>query len=325
VARHASAADFLGVTVQPMVRVADAYELIVGSSPDPQFGPVLLFGAGGTLVEVFRDRELALPPLTTTLARRMMERTKIHAALVGVRGRPPVDLDELAELLVRFSFLVVEQRWIAEIDLNPLLASHERLIALDARVVLHGPEAGEEDLPRLAIRPYPVQYARPWTAPDGSALLIRPIRPEDEPLMVRFHEGLSEETVYLRYFNALKLSTRVAHERLTRICFVDYDRDMVLVAVRPGPEREIVGVGRLSKIYGSDAAEFAILIADRWQRHGLGSELLARLTQVGREEREVRRIVATMLRENVGMQRVSERLGFTMRPADDVLEAELVL
>src|SRR6516225_5781009 len=129
----------------------DGYELIIGSSLDPQFGPVLLFGTGGQLVEVFKDRSLGLPPLNTTLARRMMEQTRILAALKGVRGRPPVDLPALEQLMVRFSDLVVEQRWIKEIDINPLLASPERLLALDARVILHGPDMEEPDLPPPAI------------------------------------------------------------------------------------------------------------------------------------------------------------------------------
>ena len=143
----------------------DGYELIVGSSLDPQFGPVLLFGTGGQLVEVFQDRALALPPLNTTLARRMMEQTRIYTALKGVRGRPPVDLAALEQLLVRFSQLVVEQRWIKEIDINPLLASPDGLLALDARVIVHGPDVRAEDLPRPAIRPYPTQYVDAVDAP----------------------------------------------------------------------------------------------------------------------------------------------------------------
>ncbi len=165
----------------------------------------------------------------------MMEQTKIYTALKGVRGRTPVDLAALEQLLVRFSELVVEQRWIKEIDINPLLASPERLLALDARVVLHGREVAEDKLPRPAIRPYPAQYAGEWTMKDGTPVTIRPIRPEDEPLMVKFHETLSERSVYMRYFQPLKLSTRTAHERLTRICFIDYDREMALVAERRHP------------------------------------------------------------------------------------------
>jgi acetyltransferase len=308
-----------------MLDLSEAYELIVGSSPDPQFGPVLLFGTGGTLVEVYKDRALALPPLNTTLARRMMERTKIFEALEGIRGRDPVDLDALERLMVRFSFLVVEQRWIKEIDINPLLASAEQLMALDARVVLHDADTAESTLPRMAIRPYPIRYIQPWTSKSGIELNIRPIRPEDEPLMIDFHEGLSEQSVYLRYFHALNLDQRVAHERLTRICFIDYDREMVLVAVQREPERRIVGVGRLSKIYGSDAAEFAILISDDFQGQGLGTELLKRLVKIGREEGDIGRITAYMLNENIGMRRVSEKLGFSLKFEDQMLKATLDL
>ena len=199
----------LGVTVQPMVRL-DGYELIVGSSVDPQFGPVVLFGSGGELVEVYRDRSLALPPLTSTLARRLMERTRIYQALKGVRGRPPVDLGALEQLLVRFSKMIVERPRIKEVDINPLLASPGRLVALDARVILHDHAIDDAHLPRPAIRPYPDQYVSTWTTRDGSPVEIRPIRAEDEPLLVTFHETLSERSVALRYFHAMKLSQRVS-------------------------------------------------------------------------------------------------------------------
>src|SRR5262249_12656168 len=205
-----------GVIVQPMEKL-ECYEIIIGSSLDPQFGPVLLFGTGGQLVEVFKDRALAFPPLNTTLARRMMEQTRIYKALKGVRGRKPVDLNALEQLMVQFSQLVAEQRWIKEIDINPLLASSDRLIALDARVVLHDPDTREDQLPGLAIRPYPTQYVQPWTTKDGLPVLFRPIRPEDEPQMIKFHESLSERSVYMRYFVGLNLTQRVAHERLARI------------------------------------------------------------------------------------------------------------
>ena len=187
----------------------EGYELILGSSLDPQFGPVLLFGAGGQLVEVFKDRALALPPLNATLARRMMEQTRVFDALKGVRGRDPVDLAELEQLLVRFSQLVAEQRWIKEIDINPLLASPTGLIALDARMVLHDIEVTENDLPPLAIRPYPAQYVTHCKLRNGTSMTLRPIRPEDEPLMVEFHETLSEESVRFRYFDLFE--ARCAH------------------------------------------------------------------------------------------------------------------
>jgi acetyltransferase len=328
VLQHAGAEHFRGVTVQPMVKL-EGYELIVGSSPDPQFGPVLLFGSGGQLVEVYKDRALGLPPLNTTLARRMMERTLIFAALKGVRGREPVDLAALERLMVRFSQLVVEQRAIREIDINPLLASPRGLIALDARVVLHAPDAGEDRLPKPAIRPYPTQYVSPWIMRDGTAVTIRPIRPEDEPLMVRFHEALSEASVHLRYFHAMKLSHRVAHERLTRICFIDYDREMVLVVDHREPatgRREILAVGRLRREPGGEEAEFALLVRDGFQGRGLGTELLRRLIAVGRDER-VRRIAADILSENQPMRRICGQLGFRLRHAagEPEVRAELDL
>jgi len=328
VAEKRGAEHFEGVTVQPMINYT-GYELIIGSSIDPQFGPVLLFGMGGQLVELFRDRSLGLPPLNTTLARRMIERTVISRALKGIRGRLPIDQAALEQLLVRFSLLVVEQQWVKEIDINPLLASPERLIALDARVVLHDPGTTKEALPRLAIRPYPRHLIGSWTTPDGTALTIRPLRPEDEPLLVQFHRSLSEATVYARYFSHLELDERTAHERLARICFLDYDRGLALVAERTDPATggaEIVGIGRLSKAHARNEAEFAVLVTDARQRSGLGSELLRRLVAAGRSE-GLERISGQMLANNEAMRRAVERLGFTLRPAaqEGVLRAELEL
>ena len=285
--------------------------------------------AGGQLVEIFKDRALALPPLNTTLARRMMEQNRIDAALRGVRGRKAVDAAALEQLLIRFSRLVVEQPWIKEIDINPLLASPEGLLALDARAIAHGLEVHEGDWPRPAIRPYPGQYVAPWTTPDGTTLSIRPIRPEDEPALVRFHETLSERRVWFRDFQALKLDRRVAHDRLTRICFIDDDRELALVADAQDPEtgqRAILGVGRLMKLLGVDEAEFALLVSDRFQGRGLGTELLRRLVQVGRDE-AIRRIHGEILTENRGMQLVCQKLGFRLgqEPGAGVVKATLDL
>ncbi|MFY0527581.1 bifunctional acetate--CoA ligase family protein/GNAT family N-acetyltransferase [Archangium gephyra] len=306
---------FDGVTVQPMVKL-EGYELIMGSSLDAQFGPVLLFGAGGTLVEVFKDRALGLPPLNTTLAGRLMEQTRIHEALKGVRGREPVNLGALRKLMVRFSHLVVEQRFIREVDINPLLASAERLVALDARVVLHGPEVKEEELPRLAILPYPVKYVERWKMKEGEEVVIRPIRPEDEPRMVEFHKTLSEQTVFLRYAGMMKLDQRVAHERLARICFNDYARELALVVER-GNGGELLAVGRLTRLPGTEDAEFAMLISDAVQRQGLGTELLRRLVEVGRDW-GLQRIVADILSGNGAMQRICRTLGFQIIQSGDV-------
>jgi acetyltransferase len=310
--------QFLGVTVQPMIQ-PEGYELIIGSNLDPQFGPVLLFGTGGQLVEVFQDQAIALPPLNTTLARRMMEQTQIYKALQGVRGRQAIDLAALEQLLVQFSQLVVERRWIKEIDINPLLATPKQLLVLDARIILQEPDISEPQLPKLAIRPYPTQYATQWTTKSNIPITIRPIRPEDEPLMIQFHQTLSEQSVYFRYFHLIKLSRRITHERLTRLCFIDYDREMALVADYDNPQtgaHEILAVARLSKLHGLNAAEFALLVSDRYQCQGIGTELLQRLIQVGQDE-QLEHITAEILPDNSGMQRVCKKLGFQMRRVSD--------
>jgi acetyltransferase len=329
VAAKAGAEHFQGVTVQPMIKVPDAYEIILGSSIDSQFGPVLLFGSGGQLVEVYKDRALGLPPLTATLARRMMEQTKIYKALKGVRGRKPVDLAALEQLLVRFSQLVVEQPWIKEIDINPLLVSGEKIIAVDARVVLHDPSMREDLLSRPAIRPYPSQYVTRTAMKDGTAVTLRPIRPEDEPLLVKFHHQLSERSVRLRYFSPLKLDQRTTHERLTRVAFNDYDREMAIVVEYVDPktsDREIVGVARLSKVPGRAEAEFAVLVLDEWQNRGLGSQLLGLLLQIARDEK-LARVTADILAENLEMQRVCQKLGFKLERSLDepLVEASIGL
>jgi acetyltransferase len=310
VSARSGADKFEGVTVQPMIRITDGYELVLGSSTDPQFGPVLLFGLGGQLIEIFRDRALALPPLNSTLARRMMERTRIYKALAGVRGRAPVDRSALEQILVRFSQLISEVPRIKECDINPLLAAPGGIVALDARIVLHDWNIPDCDLPRTTIRPYPSAYVEKWTTPDGASIAIRPIRPEDEPKMVRFHESLSDRSVYLRYFHYMQLSARVTHERLTRICFIDYDRAMVLVA--ESADGEIVGVGRLTREHASTGAEFALLVSDAWHGHGLGTELLRRLLSLARKE-GIRDVFGDILAENNAMQDICRQLGFDLR------------
>ena len=320
--------DFLGVTVQPMIDLDEAYELIIGSSIDPQFGPVVLFGMGGTLVEVFKDRALGLPPLNTTLARRMIERTTIFEALKGIRGRPPVDIPALEALLVNFSQLVAEQPWIKELDINPLLVSHNGLLALDARVLIH--EVKEESqLPKLAIRPYPSQYVAPWTMKDGTEVTIRPISAEDEMLMHGFHESLSDKTVYMRYLSPLLSSIRTTHARLARVTHNDYDREIALVVEgEEKGERAIFGVARLSKLRGTnEEGRFTMLISDNYQAKGLGRELLTRIIQIGRDEK-IKRIIALMSPDNEAMKKLCRVVGFSSFEVDSengMLKAQIEL
>jgi acetyltransferase len=299
----------------------EGYEIILGSSIDPQFGPVLLFGAGGQLVEVFRDRALALPPLNTTLARRMMERTRIFQALQGVRGRKPVDLAALEQLVVRFSQLVADQRAVSEIDINPLLVSANGFLALDARVVLHPADLSERDFPKPAIAPYPSQYIRSFALKDGTTVTLRPIRPEDEVEMVKFHQSLSDKSVHARYFHMVNLNERVAHDRLVRGCFIDYAREMALVAELS--DSSIVAVGRLMPQYDEAGAEFAIIVGDRFQRLGLGTELLRELLGVARCE-GIGRVAGDILGDNCGMLRVCSKLGFRFHFEDkEAVKAEI--
>jgi len=269
---------------------------------------------------VFHDRSLAIPPLNTTLARRMMEQTKIYKALHGVRGRKPVDLARLERLLVRFSQLVMEQPWIKEIDINPLLVSADDIIALDARIILHDQNMPAGALPKLAIRPYPSQYAKEIAVDGTPPIHIRPIRPEDEPLIVTFHSTLSERSVYMRYFAWMKLGQRTAHERLSRICFIDYDRQIALVAEssneRTG-DRQISGVARLVKAAGGKEAEVAFILSDAFQGQGIGREMMELLIDFARDE-EVAVLTATFIRENLPMRRLLERYKFEIM--DDLLE-----
>jgi acetyltransferase len=324
VARLGHAEAFEGVTVQPMVP-AKGYELILGSSMDRQFGPVLLVGAGGVLVEVFQDRALALPPLTRTLARRLMERTQIYHALQGVRGRQPVDLEALETLLVRFGQLVADFLDIGAIDINPLLAGPGQLVALDARVVLVPPDLPPDERPRLAIRPYPNQLTAPFRLTDGMEVTVRAIRPEDEPLLIAFHAGHSPHTIRMRFFSMVKTLSR---DSLIRLCHLDYDRELALVAVRrdEAGAPQLLGVSRYYLHPGLATAEFAVVVGDAWQGKGLGWHLMRRLIEAA-QERGVRRVVGQVLAENVPMLQLVRDLGFAVRPTDDpgVLEATLDL
>ena len=288
-----------------------------------------LFRSGGRLVEIIKEYTLGFPPLNRTLARRLMEQTLIYRALKGVRAGAGVDLAGLERLLVQFSLLVAEQRRIKEIDINPLLVSTTQILALDARIVFHDPGIGGEKLPRLAIRPYPQQYVSTWKLKDGSPIVIRPIRPEDEPMMVKFHRALSDSSVHFRYFGLIKLEQRIAHDRLVRTCFNDYDREIAIIGVRNAPETkedEIIAVGRLIKVHGLNSAEYAIILSDRWQGHGLGTHFMKLLLEIGRQE-GVEHIFGLILRENQAMQRVCKQLGFAVRynDATDAMEAKIKL
>jgi acetyltransferase len=298
---------FEGATVQPMV-TEKGIELIIGSSTDRQFGPVVLFGAGGVLVEVLQDRALGLPPLNRTLARRLMERTRIYLALQGVRGQKPVDMEALETMLTRFSLLLTDfVADIQEVDMNPVLAAPGRVVALDARVLLTPADRPESERSRLAIRPYPNQYAAPFRLRDGTRAVVRAIGPEDEPLIVDLHAGHSEHTIRMRFFSMVKTHTR---DSLIRLCHLDYDREMALAAVRrEGGEAHMLGVSRYYLDPETGEAEFALVVGDAHHRQGLGRHLMQRLIEIARE-RGVRRLTGLVLRENGPMLALTSSLGF---------------
>ncbi|MDN3505528.1 MAG: GNAT family N-acetyltransferase [Rhabdochlamydiaceae bacterium] len=301
---------FDGVTVQAMASL-DGYEILIGSNDDPQFGPIIMFGMGGSLVEVFRDRALGIPPLNSVLAHHLMSETKIYEALKGVRGKKGVNFLELERILIVFSQLVIEHSWIKECDINPLIVSNKEIIALDARFILH---EKEEDFVKSALRAYPHFFIERVTLKDGSKLTLRPIRPEDEERMREFHTHLSENTVRSRFIKSMSHDKRTAHERLLQVCCIDYDKEMRFIAQEN--DGTIQAVGSYTRLPNSLDAEFKIIIADDAQGKGLGKKLLVKLIETAKK-RKLDSIFGVILNENTVLIKIVESLGFTVTPVDD--------
>lgn len=318
---------FPGILVQPVVP-RDGIEITIGSKVDPLFGPYIYFGFGGRMSNVVKERAVGLPPLNTTLAKRMIETTQIYKAIKEGKVCQGFNLEELEHLMVQFSYLVCEQKLIQEIEINPLVISPQRIVALNASILLYPKDTPLESLPKLAIRPYPTEYTFKWISKDGREITLRPIKPEDENLMIKFHQTLSDNTVYFRYFQLQPLHVRIQHERLTEICFIDFDRSIALVAIDKDEntgEQSILGVGRIAKIYSTQDAEFAIMISDAYQGKGLGTEMLRRLIQIAKSE-GIKRLYGTILPENRAMLRVCAKLGFTLKkPTGQEVIAEIFL
>lgn len=307
-----------GVTVQRMAAAAHARELILGARRDPVFGMVMLAGLGGVAAEVLQDRALALPPLNERLARRMLESLRTWKLLQPFRGRPGVAVDRLIEILLRFSYLVADHPQIEEIDVNPLLATPDDVLALDARIILSakGGKDGERPFSHLAIRPYPDEWERSVTLKGGETVLLRPIRPEDEPAWHDLLRRCSPETLWSRFRHLFKEST---HEMAMRFCFIDYDREMALVAEREeGGEKRIVAVGRLVSDADRETAEYAVLVADAWQGRGLGGQLTDGCLEIARRW-GMRRVIAETSPNNTRMLATFRHRGFECRPRDDVV------
>ncbi len=299
-------ADLLGVTLQPMVERPD-FELILGAKKDSDFGPVLLFGMGGVLAEVLQDRALALPPLNRLLARRMMEETRVFQLLKGFRNRPPANLLLFEEILIRLAQLVIDFPEIVELDINPLIPLQDGACAVDARVLLDC----SPDVPRdhLVISPYPSQYEWWLVTRGGVEVFVRPIKPEDAPLLTRLFETLSPTTIFYRFFSPLKT---LPPDMLARFTQIDYDRDVCLVALqREGDLEQMLGVARLMSDPDGMIAEFAVLVGDAWQGKGIGAALLEKCMDIARE-RGIRTIWGKVLMENTTMIALGRKLGFAM-------------
>jgi acetyltransferase len=300
-----------GVTVQHMVVASNGHELIVGAKRDRVFGMVMLVGAGGTMAELFADRALELPPLSERLARRMLESLRSWSLLTGYRGRPSVNVERLVEVLMRLSYLVADYPEIVELDVNPLLVTPDEVIALDARILLDHQAILHPVRPysHLAIRPYPDQFSKHAKLQDGTPVLLRPIKPEDEPLWHALVGGCSPETIHLRFRYMFKATT---HEMATRFCFIDYDRELAIVAeVEDQNQRKLIGVARLVADVDHHEAEYAILVGDLWQGIGLGSLLTDFCLSIC-EQWGIRKVVAEVASQNDRMVGMFQRRGFEL-------------
>ena len=317
-------AKIIGMAVQAMSR--GGYEVIVGSKKDPTFGPALMFGMGGTGVELYRDVAVDFPPLNQALARSMIQSTKVSRLLEGYRGKDPVDMTALEEALVKVSYLLVDFPEILEMDINPLQVRSDGLCALDARIVIEPKDVRKILLPgsHLMIPMYPSKDEWPVKV-NGDTVVIRPIKPEDEPLWAEMIESLSPATAEYRFFGPVREVTKAM---MVRYCHIDYDREIALVAVmQPKGKRkkQMIGVGRITiETANAEEGEFAILVRDDYQRKGIGSKLMDTLIQVARE-RHVREIYGHVLAHNPGMTRFAESLGFDIRPGDEPDVRRLVL
>jgi acetyltransferase len=303
VRRLQPAARIRGFTVAPMIRRPRAHELIIGMTVDANFGPVLLFGAGGTAVEVIKDTAVALPPLDLKLARELVRQTRFYHLLEGYRDRPAADLDAITEAIVRSSALVTQHPEIRELDINPLVADEAGVIALDARVRIA--DAALEPRPQMAIRPYPAECERAVELPHIGRLLIRPIRPEDERLYDAFWERLTPEDVRLRLFAPIR---RLSHKFLARLTQIDYAREMAFVAVVE-VTGELLGVSRLIADPDYTRAEFAVLVRSDLKGRGLGWQLMRHLIDYAASE-GLKELFGDVLAENASMLQMCRELGF---------------
>ncbi|OCC14578.1 putative Acetyl-CoA synthetase (ADP-forming) alpha and beta chains [Dissulfuribacter thermophilus] len=314
-------ARIMGITVQPMI-YWDGHEIAIGAKKDATFGTCVLFGTGGRLFETLKDYSVGLPPLNQTLARRLMEQTKIYQYLAH-RAYPRPSIKLLEQTLIRFSQLLVDFPQIQEIDINPFYIGEKRGVCLDARIVLDeglgkrifmatGPCCPSN----LVICPYPCHFIDDAKMKDGTPFLIRPIKPEDEPKMYELFETFSPETILMRFFQPI---SEIPHEQMVRYCQIDYDREIALVAtVNEGEKERFIGVGRLTILPDRESSEFAVVVGDPWQGKGVGKILMKRCLEIARSQ-GVRMVYMDILRDNFKMRSLAESFGFKKSEVQDEL------
>jgi acetyltransferase len=306
-----------GVTIQPMLEHPD-YELILGAKKDRDFGPVILFGMGGIMAEVLKDQAVTLPPLNRLLARRVMEETKVYHMLRGYRNRPPADLVLLEEILMRLAQLVTDFSEIDELDINPLILSKNAACAVDARVILQPSQVSAPF--HLVISSYPDHHETHTISEGGVPCFIRPIRPEDAPLLERLFNALSPQSVYFRFFSPLKA---LPHSMLARFTQIDYDREIALIALKESESHEqMLGVARLIRVHGGNRAEFSIVVGDQWQGKGIAAALFKHCLTIAKEQ-GIEEIWGIVLPENRRMLSLGRKLGFSVNRSPDSREYEL--
>jgi len=303
-------ATILGVTIQKMVTNKDR-ELILGSKKDPVFGSVILFGLGGVLTEFYKDSAIGFPPLNQVLAHRIIEQTKAFQLLKGFRGLPPVNMNKVEEVMIKFSQLIIDHPEIKEFDINPLVVDKDELIAVDARIII---DTEPNNQPHLIISPYPSKYQKNVTLKDGTEVILRPIKPEDEFLWLDMFKSFSQETIRYRFFRLIK---DTPHKVRTRYCNIDYDREVGIVAeIKENGKRRLIGVSRIIVAPGhKDEAEFALVVSDKWHRIGLGSELLDFTLDIA-EDKKLSKVTGIVLKDNYPMISLCKEKGFVFSNGD---------
>jgi acetyltransferase len=306
-------ANITGVLIEEMV--SKKYEIIIGSKKDPIFGPIIVFGMGGVAVEVFKDLNVGLPPLNMALAMRLIEDTKIYRLLKGYRGMEGTDIKAIQFLLYKFAYLVMDFPEIKEIDINPFVVDEEGGVVIDAKVILDENMAGKSIKPysHLVISPYPKEYTYDFKLNNGKNVIIRPIRPEDEPLEEEMFSKFSRQTQYYRFFGYIG---DVTHETLIRYTQIDYDRELALIAeVTEKGKKMMAGVVRLVADTNNESAEFAIVVADDWQGLGLGNEFTDLILTIAKEK-GIKRVYATVLQANTTMLHMFRKRKFNIKSLD---------